>query len=267
MTSTGSRTRRSFDANESSAGGGPNEDGGGDFQQPRPPVAMPLDILLVEDDASFAQALLVHFSAQGWSSRWVATGEGALRECQVRLPDVVVLDLMLPDRSGLDVCVAIRGRRPTTGVLMLTARGAEADIVLGLDQGADDYVVKPCRPRELLARAKAVARRARSHEDDPAAIVRGALRIDPGKRRAWVDERELTLTPSEHELLFVLAARPGQVQTRVALLEAVFDTTHAGYVRNVDCHVARLRRKLEAAGLSPVPIRTLYGHGYCFEEA
>src|SRR5688500_17197116 len=159
-------------------------------QQPMDaPRATPLDILLVEDDPALAHALGVNLRIAGFDLRWSDTGGGALEACAERRPDVVVLDLMLPDRSGLDVCVALRASvDPPPGILMLTARSSEADIVLGLDQGADDYVVKPCRTRELIARVKAVARRARPPEEAAEPIVLGLLRVDSARRRAWVGD-------------------------------------------------------------------------------
>lgn len=224
-----------------------------------------LSVLLVEDDAALARALEVNLLAEAWAVRWVDTGARALAAAQAGPPDVVLLDRMLPDGDGLDVCVALRaGVRPTPGVIMMTARGSEADVVLGLDHGADDYVVKPCRPRELVARVRAVLRRkepAEAHE----VVVRGALKIDGQRRQAWVSGQEVVLTPTEHELLAVLAREPGKVHPRLELLASVFESSHAGYARNVDCHVARLRRKLEAAGLDPVPIKTIHRVGYRFE--
>lgn len=224
-----------------------------------------LSILLVEDDAPLANALSVHLRAEGWSVRWASTCAAALSESKRERSDVVVLDVMLPDGSGLDVCVALRrGAPPCPGVLMLTARGSEADVVLGLDHGADDYVLKPCRPRELIARVRAIVRRARP-ASGPEGFVRGKLRLDPIARRAWVGSAELSLTPTEHELLTVLARDEGRVHSRLSLVGSVFDSSHAGYARNVDCHVARLRRKLEAAGLPAGSIKTLHGTGYRFE--
>lgn len=224
-----------------------------------------LSILLVEDDAPLANALSVHLRAEGWSVRWASTCAAALTESRRERADVVVLDVMLPDGSGLDVCVTLRrGTQPSPGVLMLTARGSEADVVLGLDHGADDYVLKPCRPRELIARVRAIVRRARAGPDTEG-FVRGKLRVDPIGRRAWVGSTELSLTPTEHELLTVLARDEGRVHSRISLVESVFDSSHAGYARNVDCHVARLRRKLKAAGLLSGSIKTLHGTGYRFE--
>ncbi|MGE3635674.1 MAG: response regulator transcription factor, partial [Sandaracinaceae bacterium] len=184
-------------------------------------------------------------------------------------PSVVLLDVMHPAGSGLDVCVRLRRElEPTPGVVMLTARGNEADVVLGLDHGADDYVVKPCRPRELVARIRAVARRTVGETGasaDLEQIVRGSLRLDRLRRRAWVGDEELPLTPTEHELLSLLVAQHDRVHSRMELLQKVFESTHPGYARNVDCHVARLKRKLERAGITPTPIKTVYGQGYRFD--
>jgi DNA-binding response OmpR family regulator len=189
---------------------------------------------------------------------------------------VVVLDLMLPGRSGLEVCRELRARyAPTPGVVMITARGSEADMVTGLDAGADDYVVKPFAPRVLIARVAALFRRlgappastrwravAGEREREGAGEREGEIEIDGDGRRATVGGVPLALTPTELALLAVLVAAPGRVFTRRELLERVFATHHDGYARNVDCHVTRLRRKLEAAGLSPAPIHGVRGAGY-----
>lgn len=232
-------------------------------------MAATLSLLLVEDDEPLARALTVNLRAERWEVRWASSCAAALSSARACAPDVAIVDVMLPDGSGLDVCVALRREiRPTPGVVMLTARGSEGDVVLGLDHGADDYVVKPCRPRELAARVRAVVRRLR-----PAAglaaegFVRGSLRIDPLQRRTWVGDAELVLTPTEHELLAVLARDEGRIHSRMELVASVLGATHAGYARNVDCHVARLRRKLESAGLVPAPIKTVHRSGYRFEVA
>jgi DNA-binding response OmpR family regulator len=183
-----------------------------------------------------------------------------------------VLDLMLPGRSGLEVCRELRARyTPTPGVVMITARGSEADMVTGLDAGADDYVVKPFAPRVLIARVAALFRRLgapaastrwRAGEGAGAGAGDRDIEIDGDGRRATVGGVPLALTPTELALLAVLVAAPGRVFTRRELLERVFATHHDGYARNVDCHVTRLRRKLEAAGLSPAPIHGVRGAGY-----
>ncbi len=225
----------------------------------------PLSVLLVEDDVPLARALSVNLEAEGWRVRAAHTGASALEAARASLPDVVLLDRMLPDGDGLALCAALREARPAPGIIVLTARASEADVVLGLDQGADDYVVKPCRPRELVARVRAVLRRRAPAEVAHDVMMRGPLRVDPRRRQAWVGSKELVLTPTEHELLAVLAREPGRIWARLELLSVVFDSTHAGYARNVDCHVARLRRKLAAAGLEPNPIRTMHRMGYRFE--
>ncbi len=242
--------------------------------------ASALDLLVVEDDAALREVFALHLGAEpGWSVRLVEDGEAALAACAERLPQVVLLDVMLPKRSGLEVCAALRALyHPSPGVVMVTARDSELDVILGFEVGADDYVIKPCRPREVVARVRAVARRldrggAPSKPRAPAAIARGEatiqrgpLRIDPAARRVSVGERLVKLTPTEYQLLLFLASDPERVFSRTELLEEVFDCTHEGYARNVDCHVTRLRKKLEAAGFTPVPIRTVHGHGYAFES-
>jgi DNA-binding response OmpR family regulator len=236
-----------------------------------------LHVLLVEDDLGLRQMLEPHLAAEpGWIVRAVGDGEAALGACETSLPDLVVLDVMLPGRSGLEVCALLRALyHPSPGVLMLTARADELDIILGFEVGADDYVLKPCRPREVVARLKALARRVRPpSRDAPEAVappspvlVRGALAIDVGAQKVSVGERALKLTQTELAMLIELAREPEIVHTRASLLERVFETKHEGYARNVDCHVARLRRKLDAAGLVPCPIETVHGAGYRFVEA
>jgi DNA-binding response OmpR family regulator len=237
-----------------------------------------MDVLIVEDDAALGDVLAVHLAAEGWRLRQVADGEAALAACAERVPDLVVLDVMLPKRSGLEVCAALRALyHPSPGVVMVTARDTELDVILGFEVGADDYVLKPFRPRELVARARALQRRlGRAVAADPAAaaprlpcsvIAHGDLRIDAEARRATVGELVLRLTPTEFELLLLLARTPHRAWSRSELLEKVFDSTHEGYARNVDSHVMRLRKKIELAGLRPAPIRTVQGTGYRFGVA
>jgi DNA-binding response OmpR family regulator len=240
----------------------------------------PLDVLIVEDDPGARAVLAHHLAGQGWSVRVAPDGEAALAEAAARAPDVVVLDVMLPGVSGIEVCAALRERLdPSPGVLILTARDGEADLLLAFDSGADDYVVKPCRPREVVARLRALARRVgrrdserprrpeRAPAEEPAMLRHGALRVDTRARRAFVGEQALHLTPTELELLVLFASEPERSYSRLELLKDVWDSTHPGYARNVDCHVARLRRKLAAAGLKPTPIETVHGTGYRFALA
>lgn len=222
------------------------------------------EVLLVEDDATLADVLDMHLAAEGYLVRRAVDGEQALEACAASRPEVVLLDVMLPRRNGLEVCTELRRRYgQTPGVVMLTALGSEVDVVCGLDAGADDYVVKPIRPKELLARVRSVARRlgvdATSRE-----LSFGPLVLDVASRAMTVSGQPVRLTATEYELLVCLACAPGRVWSRRELLERVFDTTHTGYARNVDCHVTRVRRKLEVAGLAVSPIETVHGAGYRF---
>jgi DNA-binding response OmpR family regulator len=224
-----------------------------------------MDIVLVEDDATLADVISMHLRADGFTVRTAGDGEAALRECAETRPDMVLLDVMLPKKTGLEVCAELRrtyGSLP--GVVMLTALGSEADVVCGLDAGADDYVVKPIRPKELLARVRSLARRIGVSKSTAQARVFGALRIEPASRQVLVNGTVVRLTATEWDLFLGISAEPGRVYSRAELLSQVFDTSHAGYARNVDCHVTRLRRKLEAAGLRPAPIETVHGTGYRF---
>jgi len=221
------------------------------------------DLLFVEDDPAFRSVIEHLLVAQGWRVRAVDSAEAAVTACAAQRPDLIVLDLMLPGRSGLDLCRQLQTTQPCPGIVMLTARGAESDVILGFEAGADDYVVKPCRPRELVARIQAVLRRL-GVSARGATIERGRLRILPTERQVTVDEQVLQLTPTEFSLLLTLAAAPERVFSRMELLREVWDTSHPGYMRNVDCHVTRLRHKLGEAGLDPLPITTRHGLGYCF---
>lgn len=238
----------------------------------------PAEVLIVEDDVPLGDVMAVHLAAEGWRLRRAEDGEAALAACVERPPDLVVLDVMLPRRSGLEVCAVLRALyHPSPGVVMVTARDTELDVILGFEVGADDYVLKPFRPRELVARVRALSRRlgrvvAPASPQDPArpppaAVVHGALRIDIDARRVTVGDIALKLTPTEFELLLFLARSPRRAWSRKELLEQVFDSTHEGYSRNVDSHVMRLRKKIEVAGMNPAPIRTVQGTGYAFEVA
>jgi two-component system, OmpR family, response regulator len=211
-------------------------------------MSAPISILLVEDDARLAQ-----FTAE------------ALR----RAFDVVVLDLMLPKRDGMSVCRALRAKTDVP-IIMVTARGEEADRVLGLESGADDYVVKPFSARELLARVRAVVRRDR-REAGPGrqALRAGRLCLYGSSRRATLDGRELTLTSSEFDLLAALAEHRGRVLSREKLLDLVKGSAEEAFDRSIDVHISRLRQKLGDDGRHPSLIKTLRGLGYMLvdEEA
>ena len=212
-------------------------------------------ILVVEDEDTIAEPLVDGLRREGFDVDRAATGAAALDESLH--PDLVLLDLRLPDIDGLDVCKALRARSAVP-IIVVTARGEESDRVVGLELGADDYVVKPFGSRELIARIRAVMRRAstRPSEDGPLRV--GALVVDPRARRAQVDGRELELTPKEFDLLTALASDAGAAISRRRLLEEVWETTWYGSSKTIDVHVASLRRKLGDPGL----IETVRGVGF-----
>ena len=237
---------------------------------------MAYSILVAEDDPGIARILQHHFGRESWTCHVATDGEEALEAIDAHDPDLVLLDVMLPKLSGLDVCQAIR-RRPGTqpAVLMVSARTDEVDAVLGLAAGADDYVRKPFGVRELIARCRTLltSRPASGRPKlnlepeltgpiEPLSLRRGPLVIDTLGRRVHLDGERIDLTPTEFGLLHMLARKPGQVVTRSSLLERVGGYTSDAYARTIDSHVARLRRKLEEAGGSRELIQTVFGVGY-----
>jgi DNA-binding response OmpR family regulator len=230
---------------------------------------MPLDVMVVEDDSVLRELLSLHLAAQGHRVRSAASGEEALAACASAAPDVVVLDLSLPGKSGLEVCTVLRTEvQPTPGIVIVTARGSEAEVMLGFDSGADDYVVKPCRPREVVARVAALARRLRPEPGTRETLRSGALLVDVAGMRVTVNGGVIELTPTEFALLVTLMRAPGTVLSRKSLLATVWSSSHEGYARNVDCHVVRLRRKLDGAGLrAQAMIETVHGKGYRWSAA
>lgn len=225
-----------------------------------------LDVLLVEDDVALREVLALHLANEGSAVRQAGDGEEGLRCCAEKRPDVVVLDWMMPKLTGMEVCSALRAEHPSVpGIVMVTARDAEVDILLGFDTGADDYVIKLARPKEIVARVRAVGRRVWGElGPDTGPIVSGPVRINIASRRVDVSGVEMKLTPTEFTLLAFLARNQGRVYSRVDLLDKVFDADHPGYARNVDCRITRLRRKFEKAGLTEPPIETVHGAGYKF---
>jgi DNA-binding response OmpR family regulator len=225
-------------------------------------------VLVVEDEPLINQAVGDRLRAEGHHVVSAYDGPGAVAAFDEHGPDLVVLDVMLPGFDGLEVCRRIQQQRPVP-VLMLTARDDEADVLVGLGVGADDYLTKPFRMRELVARVSALLRRVERAEQlvresaaRPDATVQvGALRIDAGARRTWLDEDELHLTPTEFDLLGALASAPGQVLTRERLLADVWGWDGgAGATRTVDSHVKALRSKIGAER-----VRTVHGVGYALE--
>ncbi|WP_341925006.1 response regulator transcription factor [Nocardioides psychrotolerans] len=227
------------------------------------PLSSP-SILVIEDDQRIGASLERALGGSGYRARWERSGEEGLRACQADPPDLVLLDLGLPDMDGLDVCREIHARHPTVDILVLTARDEELDVVLGLDAGAVDYITKPFRLAELLARIRAQLRR--HGERSQATTVCGDLRVDPEARRAWRGEEELELRAKEFDLLARLVADTGSVVTRETLMSDVWDEHWFGSTKTLDFHIAALRRKLDRDG-APSRIATLRGVGYRFESA
>lgn len=219
-----------------------------------------MDLLLVEDDDAIAEGLERVLSDQGFTVRRVNSGREALSAATPAV-GLVVLDLGLPDLDGIAVCRELRRTRQDLAILILTARDQEMDIVAGLDAGADDYMTKPFRLAELLARIRAHARRLEITVPGPAGRIEvGPLGVDVDARRAWVDGEEITLRPKEFELLALLASRAGRVVTREQIMADVWDTNWFGSTKTLDMHVSSLRQKLPSD-----PITTLRGVGYRFE--
>jgi DNA-binding response OmpR family regulator len=227
-------------------------------------------VLVVDDEEAIAEAVRARLESEGYDVLVAYDGPEAIRLCEERRPDLVVLDLMLPGMDGLEVCRAIQRER-WVPVLMLTARTEEADKVAGFAVGADDYLTKPFSLRELAVRVRAILRRveriaalAGAGRQEP--LERDGLSIDPARRRVLVDGTEVALTPLEFDILLTLARDPGVVFTRDQLMERVWGYRDYAGGRVVDSHVARLRRKLGDDSADPRFIRTVHGVGYAFRE-
>jgi DNA-binding response OmpR family regulator len=217
-------------------------------------------ICVIEDEQVIASAIAARLTAEGFDVETAGDGPAGVELCDRMRPDLVVLDLMLPGLDGLEVCRRIQRDRPVP-VLMLTARDDEADVLVGLGVGADDYMTKPFSPRELVARIRAVLRRVERRPAQGDATRVGTVEIDPHARRVTVDGEPVHLTPTEFDLLRVLAARPGAVLTREQLLAEVWGWRDGSGQRTVDSHIRGLRRKLGTAH-----IRTVHGIGYALES-
>ena len=216
-------------------------------------------ILVVEDESSIASFVSLYLRNAGYAVKTATTGAEAISEASAHTPALVVLDLMLPDIDGIEVCRRLRANSDLP-ILMLTARDEDIDKIIGLEVGADDYLTKPFNPRELVARIKSILRRAspERRELETEVITHGELRIDAGRREATVAGEEVQLAPKEFDLLWELLDHRGLVLTRDQLLERVWGYTFAGDTRTVDVHVRQLRRKLGDAS----PIVTVWGVGY-----
>lgn len=226
-----------------------------------------MKILIIEDDRDIAELIAYNLSQEKLSSEVTASGSRGLSAARRGLPDLVILDLMLPDMGGLEICKAIKSDPKTKGipVLMLTAKGEEIDRIVGFEVGADDYLTKPFSPRELVLRVKAILRRLKDREWRDAAVPQtfGLLQIDPSKFQVKVGKEEVRLTALEFKLLQHLLSNRGRVATRDGLLDHVWGYDAALTTRTVDTHIKRLREKLGPAGDY---IETIRGVGYRFKE-
>ncbi len=216
-------------------------------------------VLVVDDDAALAEMLTLVLRNEGFDSRVSPTGDQALDDFRDYHPDVVLLDLMLPGKDGIDVCREIRSESGTP-IVMLTARSDTVDVVVGLESGADDYVVKPFKPKELVARIRARVRR--FEQAQPETLSIGDLEIDVAGHTVSRGTRNISLTPLEFDLLVCLARKPWQVFTREVLLEQVWGYRHAADTRLVNVHVQRLRSKVEDDPENPKIVVTVRGVGY-----
>jgi DNA-binding response OmpR family regulator len=227
------------------------------------PRAREARIIVIEDERSIAEAVAARLQSEGYTVDIALDGPAGVAACERMQPDLVVLDLMLPGLDGIEVCKRIQHDRPVP-VLMLTARDTEADLLVGLAVGADDYMTKPFSMRELIARVHALLRRVERDSGDavPVAPIRlGTVELDPTTRRVQRDGEAVHLTPTEFDLVAYLAARPGRVATREELLAEVWGYEIPSGARTVDSHIRSIRRKLGAD-----LVRTVHGVGYAVEE-
>jgi DNA-binding response OmpR family regulator len=221
-------------------------------------------ILIVEDEPDMARGIQYNLEARGFDVIVAADGEAGYQTALARKPDLVVLDVMLPKRDGYDVCRALRKAEPRLPVLMLTARGREEDVVLGLKLGADDYIRKPFSIAELVARIEAILRRSTLERGGLSRVEFGRVVVDFERHQATKDGQALELTPKEFEIVRYFVARAGTIVSRDALLNAVWGYTSAPNTRTVDAHIVKLRQKLEETPSHPKHLLTVHGIGYKF---
>ncbi|MEM5948265.1 response regulator [Spirochaetia bacterium 38H-sp] len=226
---------------------------------------MKAHVLVVDDEPDIRELVAFNLEREGYRVSTAEDGNTALQIVRSELPDVVVLDLMLPGKDGLEVCRDLKADKATTNIpiIMLTAKAEEADIVIGLELGADDYVTKPFSPRVLLARIKAVLKRVKTEKTDVTGLVSiGILSIDPLKHRAEVEGKAVELSATEFDILYFLARNPGWVFSRAQIIDAVRGNNYAVTERSVDVQILSIRKKL---GKARDYIRTIRGVGYKFE--
>lgn len=228
-------------------------------------------VLIVEDDPNIINLLEIHLKDLDCETTTATDGNTGLLKAIENNFDLIILDIMLPEMDGLEVCRQLRASKSHTPILMLTARSEEIDKILGLETGADDYLTKPFSVREFIARVKAIFRRAKMNNDavesqDQEIIQHQGLYIDKGKRKVTLEEQRLELTPKEFDLLVLLASNPGHSYSRNRLLRLVWGYEFDGYEHTVNSHINRLRSKLEPDPNNPKYILTTWGVGYRFND-
>ena len=229
-------------------------------------------VLVVEDDANIIGLLEIHLNDLGCTLEKAFNGKVGLQKALAHKYDLIILDVMLPEMDGMEICRRIRGKEIQTPILMLTARSEEIDKVLGLEMGADDYLTKPFSVREFIARVKAIFRRMEMNKNVPTVqkrkglLVFGTLTIDIEKRKVSIDNKRVELSPKEFELLILLASNPGKSYDRARLLELIWGYDFLGFAHTVNSHINRLRNKIEPDIHKPSYILTTWGVGYRFNE-
>jgi DNA-binding response OmpR family regulator len=226
---------------------------------------MPQTILLVDDEEKVLEFMSPFLQQEGFQIITAKTGREALKKVKDHKPILVVLDWMLPEMSGIDICRELR-KMGGMGIIMLTARSEETDKIIGLEVGADDYMTKPFSLRELSARIRSVLRRMEGQQTMAEILKRGELTISETQCRVWKNGEEIPLTPTEFKLLLTLAAKPAIVYSRLQLLHTALDDDFLNDERTVDAHISRIRKKIEDNPSNPKYIQTVYGFGYRFGD-
>ncbi len=236
--------------------------------RPRVTMELPKRVLIVEDDMPIADLLRMHLQDEGYQVTHCADGNQGLAQLRTGGWDALILDLMLPGVDGLEICRQARAMETYTPIIITSARSSEVHRILGLELGADDYLVKPFSVLELVARVKALLRRAdamgRTQRNEAGALELNGVRLDPLTRQAYVEGRALDLTPREFDLLYFFVKHPEKVFSRLDLLNQVWGYQHDGYEHTVNTHINRLRAKIEADPAEPTRILTVWGKGYRF---
>ena len=230
---------------------------------------MEATVLIVDDEPKVTEIMKPFLEQEGFTVHTADNGQAALRMVRELNPDLVVLDWMMPGMSGLDICKELR-KSSQVGIIMVTARSEEADRIVGLEVGADDYLVKPFSLRELAARIRSVLRRLGSQNvgeaDTTSVLTRGELTMDEARFRVWKRDQEVILTPTEFQMLMTLAAKPGVVYSRLQLLQSSMGEAYLNYERTIDSHISHLRKKIEDDPANPTYVQTVYGVGDRFGD-